>query len=155
MALAAVFVRWGDRSIGRGLKAAAIAVAAIALFVTCEAWDLIRLERLDSSFAPFLNNLFHLVCAAGLLGLLYSSDGFLRFLFANRPIQIFGMMCYSLYVWHGVLIVPAGIAAPGGYNVQNLGIYFAWLLLLSALSYRYIEFGHVREARPLFRPSAR
>jgi peptidoglycan/LPS O-acetylase OafA/YrhL len=64
-------------------------------------------------------------------------------------------MCYSLYVWHGVLIARAGLATPGGYNAQNITIYFVWVGLLSALSYRYIEFGHVREARPLFLASPR
>jgi peptidoglycan/LPS O-acetylase OafA/YrhL len=150
MVLAAVFVRWGNRRFGSGLQAAALALAAGTLFLTCEAWDLIRVASLDRSVAPLLNNLFQVACASGVLGLLYTSNAVLRFLISNRAIQLLGMMCYSLYVWHGILIARAGLATPGGYNAQNIAIYFVWLGLLSALSYRYIEFGHVREARLLF-----
>ncbi len=153
MVLAAVFVRWQDRRFGPGLQATALAVSAVAFFLTCEAWDSIHLDLLDRSLAPLLNNLFQLACAAGILGLLYSSSRVIRFLVANRPLQLLGMMCYSIYVWHGVLLWRVGLMSPGGYGAQNIAIYFVWVALLAALSYRYIEFGHVRPARSLFVPS--
>jgi peptidoglycan/LPS O-acetylase OafA/YrhL len=62
------------------------------------------------------------------------------------------MMCYSLYVWHGILIQRIAMDAAGTYTLGRLTAYFMFLLLLSALSYRYIEFGAVRETRKLFTP---
>ena len=108
--------------------------------------------RLDRWAAPLLNNLFNVACAFGVLGLLSSSNGILRMVTANRPIQAFGMMCYSIYVWHGVLVSRAGLLRPGGYELKTIGIYFAWVATISVLSCRYIEFGHVRETRKLFLP---
>jgi peptidoglycan/LPS O-acetylase OafA/YrhL len=64
------------------------------------------------------------------------------------PRGIARMTCYSLYVWHGVTILPM---IGGSYTVVTIGTYFATVLATSALSYRYIEFGHVRDRRSLFR----
>jgi hypothetical protein len=82
MVLAAIFVKWGDRRFRPALRAAALAFAAGAFFLTCQGWDLTRLDLLDRSVAPLLNNLFHIACAFGVLGLLYSSSGPAHFLVA-------------------------------------------------------------------------
>ncbi len=67
------------------------------------------------------------------------------------PLQLAGMMCYSLYLWH----MPLGEALPvtPGRGLQWHVAYLVLLLLLSAFSYRYIEFGRERDTWKLFRPS--
>lgn len=57
-----------------------------------------------------------------------------------RPLQLAGMMCFSLYVWHFPIIV---MVAP----VQGLAVAVALTVALSALTYRYVEFGRARNWR--------
>ncbi len=155
MVLAAVFVARRDRALGTGPRLAALAIAAVAGWLTCVGWDAIRLGQLSRELAPLLNNLFQLACAAGILGLLFAPLGSpLRLLVANRPMQLLGMMCFSLYVWHGMLLWRAGLQAPGGFTATNLAIYFAFLAAISTLTYRTVEFGQVRDLRALFVPPA-
>ncbi len=63
--------------------------------------------------------------------------------FAFAPLQVIGMMCYSIYIWHApVLASVAPVAGP----VPALLL----VLALSAFTYRYIEFGRERSWRTLF-----
>ena len=79
-----------------------------------------------------------------MLALLVAPSPVLRFGFANPALQLLGMMCYSIYVWHGVAL--RGMA---GYRVtlEEMPGWIAVLPLIVLLSYRYIEFGHVRDTR--------
>lgn len=64
---------------------------------------------------------------------------------ANRPIQLIGMMCYSIYMWH-VLIIGKTAPRAGAYH------FFIFLLSIASvswLSYRHVEFGKVRSIRSL------
>jgi peptidoglycan/LPS O-acetylase OafA/YrhL len=69
------------------------------------------------------------------------------------PLQVVGMMCYSLYVWHWPLLT---VIAPdrGTLSWTSFAASVAAFLPLSfgvaALSYRFIEFPHVPEWRRLF-----
>lgn len=59
------------------------------------------------------------------------------------PLQVMGVMCYSIYIWH----------APVLENVApRQGIFLSLLLVagLAAMSYRFIEFGKVRDWKSLF-----
>ena len=69
---------------------------------------------------------------------------------APRPyvvlgVELLGMMCYSLYVWHGVVMARVMPSL----NLSGALLYVVALLAVSALSYRYIEFGRVRSWRQL------
>jgi peptidoglycan/LPS O-acetylase OafA/YrhL len=61
----------------------------------------------------------------------------LRALLTARPLQLCGMMCYSLYIWQ--MAGPVQRTAPW-WDVKDVPVYVLLLLLLSAMSYRYIEF---------------
>ena len=70
-----------------------------------------------------------------------------------RPLQVAGMMCYSLYIWHTPLLAlvavdRARMSAPllAASLASFLGLTFA----VAALSYRYIEFGRIQDWRRLF-----
>jgi peptidoglycan/LPS O-acetylase OafA/YrhL len=96
---------------------------------------------------PFLNNLVHLGTACIMLGLLFADKSRLVRILMNTPLQVFGMMCFSTYIWHGRLIEILHAKD----SIANLVFYFIALLLWSALTYRIIEFGYVKDWRPLFR----
>ena len=57
-----------------------------------------------------------------------------------RPLQLVGMMCFSLYVWHFPLISALE-------PTQGLGVACILTVALSVLTYRYVEFGRARSWR--------
>jgi peptidoglycan/LPS O-acetylase OafA/YrhL len=78
-----------------------------------------------------------------------SKTAFLSF----RPLQIIGMGCYSLYVWHWILLnafFPE--LSDDVLSTQRLRyfIYLGVLIGISAMTYRFIEFRSVRDWRLLF-----
>ena len=90
--------------------------------------------------------------AALIAGLLSLDGGALRAVFANRPVQVLGMMCFSLYVWHQPLlrhVFDADAAVPDDLP-RTLPLYLFLLLAVAALSYRFIEFGRSANWRALF-----
>lgn len=90
--------------------------------------------------------------AAMIAGLLSLEAGWLRAAFANRPVQVLGMMCFSLYVWHEPLLrhVFEADAAPLDDLARTLPLYLFLLLAVAALSYRFVEFGRSANWRALF-----
>ena len=91
------------------------------------------------AMAP-LNNLLDL----GFLALLAAAlVGRKHRVLAFAPLQVAGMMCYSLYIWHAMVFqaVQSVLGVVGALTV---------LLALSAVSYRYIEFARAPDWRPLF-----
>jgi len=68
------------------------------------------------------------------------------------PLQLLGCMCYSIYAWHGVIMNEMIPPEPSHLvdTFRLLAPYLFVMLALSALSYRYIEFGRERNARALF-----
>lgn len=127
-----------------------VLAGALALYVACALWDAVLLARLPRAAVPYLYLVTSLGATTLLLAALALGPGLLRALLANPPLQLAGMMCYSLYIWHGVLILHL-FTAPSHYDPLPLAWNLAILLLASALSYRCIEFPHVRNTRALFR----
>lgn len=60
-----------------------------------------------------------------------------------RPAQLPGMMCYSLYVWHGLLEYRLILSRSTAFaaRLDALPLYLFFLSALAWLSYRHIEFG--------------
>ncbi len=61
------------------------------------------------------------------------------------PLQVIGMMCFSIYIWHWLLLhaVTTLHGSADWVFTGKFGVYLVLLLLISAFSYRFIEFGHV------------
>jgi peptidoglycan/LPS O-acetylase OafA/YrhL len=59
------------------------------------------------------------------------------------PLQVAGMMCYSLYIWHAPVMDAL-------HDSHGLVVALPVLIVLAAFSYRYIEFGRVADWRRLF-----
>jgi peptidoglycan/LPS O-acetylase OafA/YrhL len=95
--------------------------------------------------------LFCLGFASLLLGLLFAAKP-VRWVLENWPLQLLGCMCYSVYAWHGIMMnemIPPATSTLA--DTLRLSVPFAFVILTqSALSYRYIEFGHVRNWKTLF-----
>jgi peptidoglycan/LPS O-acetylase OafA/YrhL len=62
------------------------------------------------------------------------------------PLELAGKMCFSLYVWHGVIMERILL---NGISFAHLAKYFLALGAVAWLSYRYVEFGAVRDWREL------
>lgn len=87
----------------------------------------------------FTNSLFQVGAGLVILATL-SLKGFRFYL-----LELMGLMCYSLYVWHGVLL---NHIKPQHHTDSK----FQYVIIISGLvwlSYRYIEFGHVKDFRQL------
>jgi len=70
-----------------------------------------------------------------------------------RPLQVAGMMCYSLYIWHWPVLEwvaadRAVMSAPMFAGV--IAAFLALTVALAALSYRFIEFPRTGDWRRLF-----
>ena len=100
----------------------------------------------DSHFSVFGNNFFQLGFGMFTLTLLLS-EGWDAKLFSFKPLQLLGMMCFSIYVWHGVLIKPL---VSEQFNALDYPFYFIVVFVLSALTYRFVEFGTEPPFRKLF-----
>ena len=116
------------------------------------ALSLVAAQTIGTWVAIPFNDAVALGFAAMVAGLLSLETGWLRAAFANRPIQVLGMMCFSLYVWHEPLLrhVFEADAAPLDDLARTLPLYLFLLLAVAALSYRFIEFGRSANWRALF-----
>lgn len=97
---------------------------------------------------PFVNN----VLDAGLILLLIHAIGgksISAHVLSFRPLQVAGMACYSLYLWHYPLVEALGIHQ-GTATTGGLIMFAGSLLLLSGMTYRYVEFRVVSDWRQLF-----
>ena len=123
-----------------------VAGAAIGL-TACAMWDSIILERTSKNMVPYINillNLAFFTCTVAL----YRSRNLFKTLIENWLLMVLGMMCYSLYVWHGVLL---GGMMRMNWGDYSLPVFLFSLVVIASLSYRYIEFGHIKDTRYLFR----
>jgi peptidoglycan/LPS O-acetylase OafA/YrhL len=59
------------------------------------------------------------------------------------PLQVAGMMCYSLYIWHAPILDAVATS-------HGLLVALPLLVILAAFSYRYIEFRRANDWRRLF-----
>jgi peptidoglycan/LPS O-acetylase OafA/YrhL len=96
---------------------------------------------LDAGFALFL---VHAVAGGSMAARV------LRF----RPLQVAGMACYSIYLWHLPLINAFGIHR-GMADRGVILIFLGALILIAGMSYRYVEFRSTKDWRQLFLIGAR
>ena len=117
----------------------------IIVYLSCQAWNFCYLNP----DARWVRALINMPLDIGLVLIIAASIS-KRFLFVSRiifpvPVRILGLMCYSLYIWHGKMLLMMKDTA-----VDSLMQYSFCLLILSALSYRYIEMGHFKDIKKVF-----
>jgi peptidoglycan/LPS O-acetylase OafA/YrhL len=129
---------------GAVASAVAVVVGIVVVGIAAVGWDNVVFANLRFTSAAVLND----VVLAGIVlvvgGMLSTPPGWLRLAFGNRPLQLAGAMCYSLYLWHMIAVRRSEHWSLGGVFVY-LGLVFA----VSALTYRFVEFPE-RSARSLF-----
>lgn len=110
-------------------------------------WDL-RMQGIVPKFAvAFFNNLSQVGFGLILVSVLQS--GWPRALVSVWGLRVLGAMCYLVYCWHGLLITPTLRLEP--FNLISQFEFWCVLILLSSLTYRFIEFPHERSLAKLFR----
>ncbi|MFH0945041.1 MAG: acyltransferase [Planctomycetota bacterium] len=150
MALCHLYVKRG--ALSAPLARISCLLGAAGLYSACWYYDRLWTGELSRNAVPFLYYLISLGTFALAYGLLSLRRGALHLVFTCAPLQWLGMICYSLYFWHGVLILFL-FKEPGHYDLIPLFANIAVILTVAALSYRYVEYGWKRETRELFRPA--
>ena len=129
------------------------ALAGVAL-VLC-AWtgfDHVLRGGLPPLTRAVLNNLLDaglslIVCAALVPGKSLAS------VLSFAPLQVLGMMCYSLYIWHAPLLARLMPDRPGmgdGAFAAGVVLFAILTFAIAAFTYRFVEFRKVRDWRSLF-----
>ena len=151
MLLCHFYVKWPEwKPTFRMPLSGSFMVGIILLWMCFTAWDYVVMGLFPMRATPYLHSLFLAGMFFFILPLLYSRNRWVAVIFSNRPIQVMGLMCYSIYVWHGIAILPILKVAFQPAPPARIAVYLLMVLLISALTYRYIEFGHVKNTRRLF-----
>jgi len=123
----------------------------MTIVITAFLWDL-RMQGIVPLFVvAFFNNLSQVGFGLILVSVLQS--GWPRVLVSIWGLRVLGAMCFSVYCWHGLLITPTLQMEP--FNLVAQVEYWCALILLSSLTYRFIEFPEERSLAKLFRLAAR
>ncbi len=121
------------------------------IIATAFCWDL-RMQGIVPLFAvAFFNNLSQVGFGLILVSVLQS--GWPRVMVSIWGLRVLGAMCFSVYCWHGLLITPVLQLEP--FNLVAQFQYWCALILLSSLTYRFIEFPEERSLAKLFRLAER
>jgi peptidoglycan/LPS O-acetylase OafA/YrhL len=64
-----------------------------------------------------------------------------------RWLQLLGIMCYSVYCWHGIILLKLKPSYMNG--VAEYLTYLGITLVLSWFTFRFIEFGHIKKWQDL------
>lgn len=144
MGLCHLYVR---RPLSSRALATALLVLGIALLTLgAVEWDNIQYGRLPFIASAVLNDVILLGFALVLMALLGGVPRALRFVFTLAPLQLAGMMCYSLYLWHLVGMRPFTDPL---LDARYTAVRLVLTLVVSALTYRLVEFPN-KSARSLF-----
>lgn len=148
MALAQIYATgWSPR---RPMLCAGI--GALLVLLAWTGFDLVLREELPPLSRAGLNDVLDAGLATIVLGALAPGTRLLATL-AWRPLQVVGMMCYSIYIWHLPLlrIVAADRAAMSlPVFAVRIAAYLVLTFAVAALSYRFIEFPRAGDWRRLF-----
>ena len=120
-----------------------IGIASIT--ISCFLWDYVRLNLVTRSVIPFINIVLDMGFVLLIMSLLRMKKNLSQWIFNNYILQLIGVMSYSLYVWHGVAISKVITQ----FDAAHIMLYFTLVFILSCLSYRYIEFGHIKDTKSL------
>lgn len=125
------------------IKALIGTICILITFMCWEAWYHLELPVWSAAFYAW-------IFIAGwflVIGYLVSSHSLISKVIEVWPLQLLGMMCYSIYLWHGIILQTYNAIHKVGH-----GEYFTYIsivLLISGFTYRYIEFGNERDMRKL------
>lgn len=111
----------------------------LSVWVGMALWDASVLLKIPAWSTAFFNILLNCGFGAilwGCISLRSSGGGLVAGFLQNYALQGMGMMCYSIYIWHAMALRIIHHRR----DVLSIGEYLVVLLVVSVISYRYIEF---------------
>jgi peptidoglycan/LPS O-acetylase OafA/YrhL len=136
MALAVWSTRPHRASVAKTLGGFAVALFLLTFAANC--WDNVLVRILGYRYAAALDDVELVAFAALIGGLLVCPSRWVALPFTSPPVQLLGMMSYSLYLWHAM-----GTRRPE-HGPEDLPMYIALVFGLSAVTYRFVEFPQKR-----------
>ncbi|WP_155681738.1 acyltransferase family protein [Burkholderia stagnalis] len=131
-----------------GRRRLSLALSVVLIAVAFHGFSACFDKRIPVEWTAILNN----VLDAG-LGLLIvaalDGDSLLARLLRYRPLQVLGMGCYSLYLWH-LPVLRAFQIDQGKVDLMHVAGFLGATLFLAALTYRFVEFRNVASWKSLF-----
>lgn len=118
---------------------AAICVALVAGIASGIMWERVVHDAVFSQVVPLLHNGVQIASASLLVAALSTRDRWVA-LFSNSAVQLVGMMCFSIYVWHGRLIE---MLLTSTFAIHEFAAYVLAVGSIAVVSYKYIEFPHI------------
>jgi peptidoglycan/LPS O-acetylase OafA/YrhL len=119
-----------------------LAIAAGLTIAVCHLWALWTRREVPTVLAALFS--LPLNIALTLIILDVARLRVLRTVVESWGLRLLGMMCYSIYLWHGIVLVRFGEASA---TAAGYATYVGATLLLSWFTYRYIEFSQARSFR--------
>jgi peptidoglycan/LPS O-acetylase OafA/YrhL len=148
MLAAALFVKRPPR--GNTAVIVRLSIAGVLTVTVFHLWALWARQAIPSVSAALFS--LPLNIALTLIILEIARLRILRSVLESWGLRLLGMMCYSLYLWHGIVLTRFGTTSS---TVAGYTAYLCAILLLSWFTYRYIEFSHVKSFRDVLpRPLA-
>jgi peptidoglycan/LPS O-acetylase OafA/YrhL len=124
-------------------------IISSVLFISCGSlcWDYILQFNGDRKLMAIANNILQLGFFF-LIVVALKEDNIIYKIFRQKLMQLAGLMCFSLYAWHGLLLEVINIAQP--FSIIKLLGYYFFTFVISVFTYRYIEFGLVQDWKKIF-----
>lgn len=123
------------------LAAVALLVVASCGFTAC--FD----KRIPAQWTTVPNNVLDIALAVVVVNALNDGSPFGRLL-RSRVLQVLGMACYSLYLWH--LPVLRALQIDRGAGSIRIACFIGATVFLAGMTYRFVEFRSVNSWRQLF-----
>lgn len=103
-------------------------------------------------YLAFMNNYTQIIIVMLVL-LYFTMNKYLKLIFQNYFLRMLGRMSFSIYIWHSFLVdmFYEKIGGIENSDAQLLLKFWMLTLVISILTYRYIEFGHVNSWKKIFR----
>lgn len=133
MAICHLYVK--ERLPRGGWAIGSILSGSLLVFASAVLWDNIVFGAVRYATAAFAHDITNVGFGLILLGFLGAPKS-VRRLMTFPPLQLCGMMCYSLYVWHMFGVTLRGPP----WNLMQVPYVILMAFLFSAVTYRYIEF---------------
>jgi lysophospholipase L1-like esterase len=117
-----------------------VAVGLIVLAIAGVLWDLRVQQRMPLFLTGGFGNLQQVGIGILIIAALNPAGRFASVL-SVWPLRVLGAMCFSIYCWHALLLSPQIQGSPFTLSLQVA--FWATLLCLAAVTYRFIEFPNV------------
>ncbi|MEI6489531.1 MAG: acyltransferase [Bacteroidota bacterium] len=125
-----------------------IVFSIVFIIAGCLVWDEVNNLGVFKEVMMAISNNFIQVGLFLLIIIALKPNNWVHRFFRIGFLQLLGMMCFSLYSWH--ILITRSFNFWNGFTILKMISFYAFTFIISALSYRYIEFGSEKDWRKLF-----